>query len=96
MKPKVLPEIQIYTDGTAVPNPGPGGWAAILLGENISGELVEKEITGSEPTTSIRMELRAAARAFWAASSASCAVFSAVYLAVTAGSWHRRYWRGRR
>lgn len=58
------PEIYIYTDGAAVPNPGPGGWAAILLGEKTTGEPIKKEITGAEPsTTSIRMELKAAVEA---------------------------------
>ena len=27
-------EIKIYTDGACVGNPGPGGWAAIVLLEN--------------------------------------------------------------
>ena len=27
-------EIKIYTDGACVGNPGPGGWAAIILLEN--------------------------------------------------------------
>ena len=27
-------EIKIYTDGACVGNPGPGGWAAIILIEN--------------------------------------------------------------
>lgn len=49
----------IYTDGGASPNPGPGGWAAIL----IHGER-EKELMGNEAhTTNNRMELTAATRA---------------------------------
>lgn len=54
-----LPRVTIYTDGACEPNPGPGGWAALLL----SGKH-EKELTGSEPsTTNNRMELTAAVRA---------------------------------
>jgi ribonuclease HI len=51
------PEVTIYTDGGAKPNPGgPGGWAALL----ISGGHT-KELSGSEPnTTNNRMELTAA------------------------------------
>jgi ribonuclease HI len=50
--------IDIYTDGACRGNPGPGGWAALLL----SGER-KKEISGSEPqTTNNRMELMAAIR----------------------------------
>jgi ribonuclease HI len=49
-------QIEIYADGACRGNPGPGGWAALLLlGEH------KKEISGSEPhTTNNRMELLAA------------------------------------
>jgi ribonuclease HI len=51
--------VTIYTDGACDPNPGPGGWAAILR----SGA-VEKVLTGGEAeTTNNRMELTAALRA---------------------------------
>ncbi|MBM3328186.1 MAG: ribonuclease HI [Calditrichaeota bacterium] len=51
--------VTIYTDGACSGNPGPGGWAAILL----SG-VHRKEITGYEAsTTNNRMELTAAIRA---------------------------------
>ena len=46
----------IYTDGSSRGNPGPGGWAALL----IYGE-TEKMLSGHEPhTTNNRMELQAA------------------------------------
>ena len=52
-------EIKIYTDGACVGNPGPGGWAAIILLEN-----GKKEIFGGEKlTTNNRMELTAAIKA---------------------------------
>jgi ribonuclease HI len=48
--------IKIYTDGACVGNPGPGGWAAIILLEN-----EKKELFGGEKlTTNNRMELTAA------------------------------------
>ena len=49
--------VVIYTDGGCAPtNPGPGGWAAIL----IKGDH-KKELKGAEPmTTNNRMELMAA------------------------------------
>lgn len=52
-------KVTIYTDGGADPNPGYGGWAAVLLyGEH------EKVLTGNEPnTTNNRMELQAAIQA---------------------------------
>ena len=51
--------VEIWTDGGCKPNPGPGGWAAILrFGE------VERELTGAErDTTNNRMELTAACEA---------------------------------
>ena len=57
-----LPEVIIYTDGACDPNPGPGGWAAILLFQK-----TKKEIQGSEhQTTNNRMELMAAIQALQA------------------------------
>ncbi|MGH7495190.1 MAG: ribonuclease HI [bacterium] len=48
-----MEKVTIYTDGACSGNPGPGGWAAIL----ISGPR-QKEISGfSERTTNNRMEL---------------------------------------
>lgn len=51
--------VEIWTDGGCKPNPGPGGWAAILrYGER------ERELSGAEPqTTNNRMELTAATMA---------------------------------
>jgi ribonuclease HI len=52
-------QVTIYSDGGSKPNPGPGGWAALL----ISGEH-EAEISGGEEyTTNNQMELTAAIRA---------------------------------
>ena len=48
-----LPVVQIYTDGACSGNPGPGGWAAILISDR-----VELELSGGESlTTNNRMEL---------------------------------------
>ena len=52
-------EIKIYTDGACIGNPGPGGWAAVILTEN-----QKKEIFGGEKiTTNNRMELTATIKA---------------------------------
>ncbi|MDC6465754.1 ribonuclease HI [Pelagibacteraceae bacterium] len=52
-------EIKIYTDGACAGNPGPGGWAAVILLED-----EKKEIFGGEKlTTNNRMELTAAIKA---------------------------------
>ncbi len=51
--------IDIYTDGACRGNPGPGGWAAIIVR---NGDVIE--IGGAEEqTTNNRMELRAAVEA---------------------------------
>ena len=51
---------KIYTDGACSGNPGPGGWAAIILVDN----KIKDEISGSEKnTTNNKMELLAPIRA---------------------------------
>lgn len=51
---------ELFTDGACSGNPGPGGWAFILRGGNLSDEVVE---SGSERhTTNNRMELLAVIR----------------------------------
>jgi ribonuclease HI len=52
--------IDIYTDGACIPNPGPGGWGALLLHD---GD--QQELCGGEAgvTTNNRMELTAPIRA---------------------------------
>jgi ribonuclease HI len=54
-----MKQVVIHTDGACSGNPGPGGWAAILVWNG-----TEKEISGGEPdTTNNRMELTAAIEA---------------------------------
>ncbi|HET9019707.1 MAG TPA: RNase H family protein, partial [Acetobacteraceae bacterium] len=51
--------VEVWTDGGAKPNPGPGGWAAVLRYGS-----VERELSGADAaTTNNRMELTAAAAA---------------------------------
>lgn len=48
--------VELYTDGACRGNPGPGGWAALLIAGS-----VRKELSGAEAaTTNNRMELTAA------------------------------------
>ena len=52
-------KVVIYTDGACSGNPGPGGWGAILIYND-----VKKEISGyEETTTNNRMELIAVIKA---------------------------------
>ncbi|MDD4816096.1 MAG: ribonuclease HI [Clostridia bacterium] len=50
-----MKKVILYTDGACSFNPGPGGWGAVLIFNNI-----KKEMSGGEPnTTNNRMELLA-------------------------------------
>lgn len=54
-----LPRVQVYTDGGCKPNPGPGGWGAVLRFDDH-----EWVLSGNAPeTTNNRMELQAAVSA---------------------------------
>jgi ribonuclease HI len=87
--------VEIWTDGGCKPNPGPGGWAAVLKFRD-----VVKELSGAEPaTTNNRMELTAAAEALEALKR-PCEVIlhtDSQYLqnGITRWStgWVRRNWR---
>tara|TARA_Y100000991_G_C21952867_1_gene340613 strand:- start:255 stop:704 length:450 start_codon:yes stop_codon:yes gene_type:complete len=50
----------IYTDGACLGNPGPGGWAAIIIKDNIKNILKGSE----KATTNNRMEILASIKAF--------------------------------
>jgi ribonuclease HI len=59
------PLVHIYCDGACSPNPGLGGWGAILIAPERGS--YRKELSGAEPdTTNNRMELTAALRALQA------------------------------
>ncbi len=48
--------LEIYTDGSSLGNPGPGGWGTVVVEDN----KIIKEIGGSDKdTTNNRMELQA-------------------------------------
>ena len=73
MKPEkrdnAIQQVTIYTDGACRGNPGPGGWAAVLIYRD-----TRKEISGSaQSTTNNRMELIAAIEAL-SALKRPCAV----------------------
>jgi ribonuclease HI len=54
-----MKDVTIYTDGACSGNPGPGGWAAII----IAGEDAQRITGGEAHTTNNRMELTAALEA---------------------------------
>lgn len=54
--PMAMSDVEVFTDGACLGNPGPGGWAALL---RASGN--ERMLAGGDPaTTNNRMELMAA------------------------------------
>ncbi|MDR2048975.1 MAG: ribonuclease HI [Treponema sp.] len=60
--PGVSGELVVYTDGGCSGNPGPGGWAYVILaasGEKGALELCAEESGGEPATTNNRMELLA-------------------------------------
>jgi ribonuclease HI len=59
-----MTEVEAFTDGACLGNPGPGGWAALLRAKG-----KERMLAGGEPdTTNNRMELMAAIAALEALS----------------------------
>ncbi len=87
--------VQIWTDGGCKPNPGPGGWGAVLV---FRGR--ERELSGADPaTTNNRMELTAAASALEALTRPSRVVVrtDSEYVRNGITRWHtgwvRKNWR---
>ena len=79
----------VYTDGACIGNPGPGGWAAIVIRNGRQDQLV-----GGEPkTTNNRMEIMAAIRGIEAAPPGSevnvCSDSEYVIKTMTRG-WKRK------
>ena len=51
---------KIYTDGGCSGNPGPGGWAYVMVKQTFQGEqVICKNLGGEKETTNNRMELTA-------------------------------------
>jgi ribonuclease HI len=50
------PSDGVFTDGSAVPNPGPGGWGAVYVAQ---GKVVDESHGHESETTNNRMELAA-------------------------------------
>ncbi|MDE2514584.1 MAG: ribonuclease HI [Rhodospirillales bacterium] len=96
-EPAAPPEgaVLIWTDGGCKPNPGPGGWGAVL---SFRGKL--RDLSGGDPaTTNNRMELTAAAAALEALTRPCRVVLhtDSEYLRNGITRWHsgwvRRKWR---
>ncbi|MBY0228845.1 MAG: ribonuclease HI [Gemmataceae bacterium] len=84
--------VVIYTDGACVRNPGPGGWAAVLLCDGVRRELAG----GCRRTTNNRMELLAAIEALKALKRPCTVVVHSDSTYVVDGAMKRlmHRWRG--
>ena len=52
--------LKIYTDGGCSGNPGPGGWAYVMVTQTFQGgQVITKNLGGEKDTTNNRMELTA-------------------------------------
>jgi ribonuclease HI len=94
--PADRPDVELWTDGACSGNPGPGGWAAVLV---CNGR--ERELSGgAKLTTNNRMELQAVIEGL-AALDRPCAVrvhIDSTYVmhAITKNwiaGWQRRGWK---
>ena len=93
--PSSAEAVEIWTDGGCKPNPGPGGWAAVMRFKK-----VERELSGADAkTTNNRMELTAATMALEALKRPCRVVLhtDSEYLKNGVTRWHegwvRRNWR---
>jgi ribonuclease HI len=94
--------LKIYTDGGCSGNPGPGGWAFVMVLETFQGHKILTEESGSEKdTTNNRMELTAvieSLRTLRTMSPQKAAIYTDsqyVQKGITEwiGKWKRNSWR---
>lgn len=91
-----LPNVTVYCDGACSGNPGPGGWAAVLLFEQGAERVLQG---GERDTTNNRMELTAALQALRALSEPFAVTFitDSSYLMNGATlwlpGWKKRNWK---
>src|SRR5918994_6389315 len=95
MTKEAVQQAIVFTDGACLGNPGPGGYAALIL---IGGN--EQIISGGDPaTTNNKMEMTAAIKALEALPSGLPALVHSDSQYVVKGirewlpSWKRRGWR---
>jgi len=90
------PESGVFTDGSASPNPGPGGWGTVWV---VAGEVREHRHGKEEHTTNNRMELTALVEAYRILpEDAAATVYTDSRLCVDsitkwAPNWERKGWK---
>jgi ribonuclease HI len=105
MEEKLMDEpLRIYTDGGCSGNPGPGGWAYVIVLDTFQGgNIIASDMGGEKKTTNNRMELMAVISSLRALSSMSdvprkAAVYTDsryVQLGITdwINKWKRNSWK---
>ncbi|MDJ0791089.1 MAG: ribonuclease H [Acidimicrobiia bacterium] len=90
------PTTGVFTDGSSVPNPGPGGWGVVYVEDD---EIIDERFGFGGDTTNNRMELTALIEAVrLVPAGTSAVVYSDSNLAVRtinewAAGWERRGWK---
>ena len=90
------PQDGLFTDGSCIPNPGPGGWGVVWVR---AGEVVEQQHGSELDTTNNRMELMALIAALrLVAEDAEEKVYTDSQLCVNtinqwAAGWERNGWK---
>ncbi len=90
------PHTGVFTDGSSVPNPGPGGWGAVYV---VNDEIIAERHGHDPDTTSNRMELTALLEALdLVPEGTPMTVYSDSNLAVRtitewAAGWEKRGWK---
>ena len=90
------PRNGVFTDGSSIPNPGPGGWGMVWVAD---GEIVAEDHGHDPQTTNNRMELTALIAAYRALpEEAEVTVYSDSRLCVDtitkwAPNWERKGWK---
>ncbi|MDJ0496563.1 MAG: ribonuclease H [Acidimicrobiia bacterium] len=90
------PATGVFTDGSSVPNPGPGGWGVVYV---VDDEIVAEKHGHDPDTTNNRMELTALLEALdLVPEGTAVTVYSDSHLAVKtitewAEGWKRRGWK---
>lgn len=90
------PVTGVFTDGSSIPNPGPGGWGMVWVAD---GEILGEECGAEQATTNNRMELTALVAAYrLLPTDAATTVFTDSRLCVDtitkwAPGWERKGWQ---
>lgn len=88
----------VFTDGSSIPNPGPGGWGAVYV---IDGDVVAQDHGHDADTTNNRMELTAIIEGISLVPAGRTAVLhtdsrlAVDTLTTWAAGWERRGWKRR-